>query len=68
MFIKMRQFCVHVGDPPKKPTTKDKIKLLSIQKVGPKNGQPGVIGLKYFIVSSRIRKCHSQYVLLHLEK
>jgi hypothetical protein len=47
----------HVNNPPKKHTTRDKIKPLSYQRVGLENEQHGVIRLGYLIVPSRTRKC-----------
>jgi len=37
--LEMKQTPTLVGDLTKKPTTKDKIELLSSQKVGPESGQ-----------------------------
>ncbi len=68
LLLKMKQFFIHVGDPPNKPTIRDKTKPLSIQMVGHENKQVGVTRLKYLRVSFGTRKCYSQYVLLHPEK
>jgi hypothetical protein len=46
-----------VGNLPKKLVNGDKIQPLSFQKVGPKSGQPGVIGFGYFIVPYGTKKC-----------
>jgi hypothetical protein len=62
----MRQTHVHVGDMSKKSAIGDETKPLSFQKVGPDNRQHEVIGFGYFIVPFGTKKCHSQYVLLHL--
>ncbi len=64
----MKHFFVRVGDPPKKPTIRDKTQPLSIQMVGHENEQVRVTRFEYLIVSYGTRKCYSQYVLLHLEK
>jgi hypothetical protein len=55
--LKMKQTFIHVGDPPKKPTTKDKTKSLNSQRVGPENGQPRVSRLKYLVMPSKMGKC-----------
>jgi len=48
---------VHVSDPPKKHTTRDKTKPLGYQRVGLENEQPRVIRLGYLIMPSRTKKC-----------
>jgi hypothetical protein len=66
--LEVKQTLVHVGDSLKKPTTRDKTKPVGFQRVGPKNEQLGVTWLGHLIVPSRMGKCQSQHVLLHLEK
>ncbi len=66
--LKVRQTPVSINDPPKKPTTKDKIKPRSFQKVRPNNRQPKVTGFKYFVMPFAIENCKFQRVLLHLEE
>jgi hypothetical protein len=44
-FTKSKTNSYFVNHPPKKPTTKDKTKLLSFQKVGLDNRQPRVTGI-----------------------
>ncbi len=46
--LEAKQIPTCVGDPPKKPTTKNKIELLSFQKVGP---ELGANGLAYLVMS-----------------
>jgi hypothetical protein len=58
--LKVKQILAHVGDPPKK--------LLSSQKVGLKNRQPKVTWPMYFIMPSGMGKCQFQHVLLHPKK
>jgi hypothetical protein len=65
--LKTKQNFVHVSDMPKKLATRDKTKPLGFQSVGPKSEQPKVIWLKHLLVFSRMGKCWSQHVLLHLE-
>ncbi len=40
--LKAKQTLIHVGNPPKKPVIRDKIKQLNFQKVGPKKKQPTI--------------------------
>jgi len=54
-----------ISDLPKKHTTGNKTKPLGFQKVKPKNGQPRVKGVGYFVMPSKIGKCQFQQVLLH---
>ncbi len=61
----MKQTPTCVNDPPKKPTTGDKIEPLNFQKVGFESGQPKVIELGCPIVRSITKKCQSQHVVLH---
>jgi hypothetical protein len=65
--LELKQTLVHVSNPPKKLTTMDKIKPLGFQRVGPKNEQPKVIWFRHLLVLCKMKKCRSQYVLLHLE-
>jgi hypothetical protein len=65
--LKAKQIHAHVGDPPRKLLTKDKIEPLGFQKVGPKSGQLGVTGFECFVVQFEMKKCLSQLVLLHPE-
>jgi hypothetical protein len=51
-----------------KNAIKDKIKPLNFQKVEPKNRQPKVTWLKHLVMPSRMGKCQSQLVLLHLKE
>ncbi len=53
----MKQTPTCVGDPPKKPSTKDKIEPLSFQRVGPKNKQLGVTWFKDLVVPFQAGKC-----------
>jgi hypothetical protein len=46
----LKQTPIHVNDPPKKPTTRDKTKPLGFQRVGPDKKQHGVIRFRYFVV------------------
>ncbi len=59
---------VHVSNPPKKRTIGGKIESLSSQRVGHENKHLGVTWFEHFIVPSRMKKCWSKHVLLHLEK
>jgi hypothetical protein len=43
--LKAKQTLVHVSDPPKKPTTRDKTKPLNSQMVGFENGQSTIKGI-----------------------
>jgi len=65
---KARQTLVHVGDLPKKPTIRDKIESLNLQKVGCEGGQLGVIRLGRFVVPYGMEAYQPQHVLLHLEE
>jgi hypothetical protein len=65
--LKAKQTFVHVGDPPKKLTTMDKIKSLSSQRVGLESEQPTVTWFEHLVMPFGTRKCQSQHVLLHLE-
>jgi hypothetical protein len=65
--LKTKQTLVHVSDMSNKLTTRDKTKPLGFQSVGPKSEQPKVIWLRYLLIFSRMGKCWSQHVLLHLE-
>ncbi len=49
-FIRRKTNLTHVGDLPKKPTTRGKIKPLNFQRVGPENGQPRVKRLWHFVM------------------
>ncbi len=53
----MKQTLAHVIDLLKKPPTRDEIKPLGFQKVGPTNGQFGVTWLKYLVVPFGTGKC-----------
>jgi len=64
----MKQTFAHVGDPQKKPKTKDKTKPLGFQRVGLESEQLGVTKLGHFVVPFGTRKCQFQHVLLHLEE
>ncbi len=66
--IKSKTNSSHVGDLPKRPTTRRKIEPLDFSRVGPESGQPRVIGLEYLVVSFGTRKCKFQHVLFHLEE
>jgi hypothetical protein len=66
--LKMKQTPARVGNLPKKPTTRDKIKPLSFQRVQHESGQLGVTWFEHFIMPSRMGKCYFQHMLLHLEK
>ncbi len=55
--LEAKQTHTHVSDPPKKPTTRDKTKPLSFQKVRPKSKQLGVTWFGHLVVLSRTRKC-----------
>jgi hypothetical protein len=56
--LEAKQAPTYGGDLPKK-TTEDKTKPLIFQRVGLESGQPRVIGLRYFIMPSRMGKCQS---------
>ncbi len=55
--LKGKQIFAYVSNPPKKPTTKGKIKPLGSQKVGHDNEHPRVIWLRHLVVPSRMGKC-----------
>jgi hypothetical protein len=61
----MKQTLAHVNNLPKKPTIRDKTEPLGFQRMGLESGQPKVIGFKYLILPSIMRKCQSQHVLVH---
>lgn len=47
----MKQIPICVNDSPKKLANRNKTKLLSSQRMGPKNEQLEAIGLEYLVVS-----------------
>jgi hypothetical protein len=62
ILLKAKQIATHVGDPPNKPIIRDKIKLISFQRVRPKSEQLGVKRLWHLVMFSRneempISKC-----------
>ncbi len=61
----MKQIPTHVGDPPKKLATEDKIEPLGSQRVRLESGQHEVTWLGHFIMPFGTRKCWSSHVLLH---
>jgi hypothetical protein len=63
--IKSKFFFAHVGDPPKKLTTKDKIKPISFQRGGLESEQLRVKRFWHLITLSGMGKCQFQHVLLH---
>jgi hypothetical protein len=65
--LKVKQTLVHVGDLLKKPTTKNKIRPLGFQMVGPKSEQLGVTWFGHLVMPSGMGKCRFQHVLLHLK-
>ncbi len=65
MFVRSKQTHARVGNLPKKPTIRDKIKPLGSQRVGPESGQPKLTRFEYLIVPCGTRKCQSQHGLLH---
>jgi hypothetical protein len=46
MFVRSKQTHARVGNLPKKPTIRDKIKPLGSQRVGPESGQPKLLHSK----------------------
>jgi hypothetical protein len=67
ILLQVRQILARVGDPLKKPATRDKIKPLGFQRVGLEVRQLGVTWFAYPIVPFGTRKCHFQHVLLYPE-
>jgi hypothetical protein len=55
--VDLKQNFAHVGNLSKKLATGEKTKPLSSQKVGFESKQPGVIGLGYLIMPSRMGIC-----------
>jgi hypothetical protein len=66
--LEVKQIFAHVGNPPNKLITKDKIEPLSFQKVRHENGQLGVTWLKHLVVPFGMGKCQFQHVLFHLKE
>jgi hypothetical protein len=66
--LKAKQNPIDVSNPPKKPTTRDKIEPLGSQRVGPKNKQLGVTWLIHLVMLSRMGKCQFQHLLFHLKE
>jgi hypothetical protein len=64
MFTRSKVTLVHVSDPPKKPTIRDKTKPLSFQKVGLKSKQHGVIRIKHLVVLSPFPFFFSRFKLV----
>jgi hypothetical protein len=55
--LEVWQTPIHVSNPPKMRTTRDKTEPLGSQKVGPKNKQLKVTMLMYFVVPYGMGKC-----------
>jgi hypothetical protein len=54
--LETKQTSTHVGDPPKKPTTGDKIKPLISQSVGLESKQLGVTWFGHLLVLSNDKR------------
>jgi hypothetical protein len=61
--LKAKQILAYVGDLPKKPTTRDKTKSLSSQKVEPKSKEPRVTWFKYLVMPLGMKSIVSTCVI-----
>jgi hypothetical protein len=55
--LKVKQNFARISNLPNKPATRENIKPLGFQKVGLGSRQPRVMGLRYFIMPSGMKKC-----------